>query len=459
MTFQEQNDLLLKSYIENYVKPLETVEFIFSSECDQKCEYCYLQKHFKEMNYPRANKKEDILHNLKLFLDYLEEQDFQYKTYDIFSGEFFNLSYWEDIFQIFYEHQLSIGSKDRVMVIPTNYSFIADDEKIIHIEEWINKMLSTNCYVHLSCSIDGPEETDNSIRPNFNNKVIKNNAFYDKVFSFVAKHNYAFHPMISKHFLENYKDNYDWFIDNIAKYDICFYDKEGRQMLSAPMLLEVRDNDEWDEHSLKLYKDFLNYVFEKDLHVLYKDNLRDIMYRVFDDHSDLYEKMTGVFRCQPYILAYPSTCGNKMSCSIQKHLVCRLGDLTMAPCHRLYYPEFEYGRFITNEDRTKIIGVEGYNPTLAFKIATLNPTRSNLKCGGCKYRGFCLQGCLGSQYEETSEIFGFQDKVCEMFKIKYETIHEICEKYKLYDMALNDEYIPSYRKEYVQYVRGILSEN
>lgn len=456
MTYQEQQDILLQSYINTYSKKLKSIEFIISSACDQKCEYCYLYKHGEEMNYSQANNYKDILHNLPIILDYLEENNFEYENYDIFSGEFFNLSYWEDILEIFYQHHKKL-KKLRYMTIPTNYSFIDNKEKTKKIEEWLDKLKEINLMLHLSCSIDGPEEIDNLTRPNI--KIHKNENFYEDIFAFMAKHYYACHPMITKYFLENYEKNYDFLIDNTIKYNVLYMNDEDIAVYNPPMMLEVRDNIEWDEESLKNYKDFLNYVADMDLKKLFNNDKKLYAYKIFDDFTDEFKELTGYnHRTQPYILAYPTIQGNTMSCSIQHNFVIRVGDLKLAPCHRTYYSQFEYGNFVLDENKEKIIGVHGINPTLAFKIETFNPIRSNLKCGGCKYSNFCLQGCLGSQFENTGEIFGCEDNVCKMFETKYCTIHEIVERLELYPIILNDPLVPAHRKEYIKYARSILSK-
>ena len=92
MTYQEQQNSLLQLYLDKTKKD-ESVEFIFSSLCNQACEYCYLYRHGKEMYPPEANDKDNILHNLPILLKWLEDEGYVYETYDIFSGEFFNLSY------------------------------------------------------------------------------------------------------------------------------------------------------------------------------------------------------------------------------------------------------------------------------------------------------------------------------------------------------------------------------
>lgn len=455
MNYQEQLDILMKSYLDTYCKNKKAIEFIISSQCDQKCEYCYLYKHSHEMNYPQANKKEDVLRNFQLILNYLEKENYEFEDYDIFSGEFFQLSYWEDIFQMIYNFQIKT-KKHRYVTIPTNYSFIEDEKLTDKIDKWIIKMREeADAHVHLSCSVDGPEKTESITRPNVHIKQ-KNQEYYDRLFKFVAKNSFAFHPMVGKYFLQNYKENYDFFIDGIIKHNVMFYG-DDYSTYNPPMFLEIRDNDQWDDDSLNNLSLFLNYVADQDLERLYSGDKELYALKFFDDFTDTYQQMTGSLRNQPYILTYPHLSGNVVSCSIQKHLVVRVGDLKMAPCHRTYYSELEYGEFLLNEDKTEIIGVKGINPTLAFKIINFNPARSSLKCGGCDFKSFCIQGCFGSQYENTSEIFAPQEQVCKMLRVKYKTIHDIAERLGLYDIILNHPAVPGERKEFIDYARKILS--
>ena len=90
---------------------------------------------------------------------------------------------------------------------------------------------------------------------------------------------------------------------------------------------------------------------------------------------------------------------------------------------------------------------------LAFKVDSLNPIRSMLRCSNCKYNTICVQGCLGSQFEHTGELFSAQPQVCKMFEVKYQTIHNIAKKYGLYDIAINMREMPIERREFIQNVR------
>ena len=47
-----------------------SLELIIRPECNQKCEYCYITQHGKEL-YPQRLNKEETLHNIDLILDYV----------------------------------------------------------------------------------------------------------------------------------------------------------------------------------------------------------------------------------------------------------------------------------------------------------------------------------------------------------------------------------------------------
>lgn len=455
-SFQEEQNMLLQSYLNRYEKSEMTVEFIISSLCNQQCEYCYLYKHGKEMYPLESNKKENILRNFPLLLKYLKEEGYKYETYDIFSGEFFQLSYWEDIIKMICEDNKG-SSKTKVISIPTNMSFLMDDAETKKVEYWIEKCKEYNLDMYLSASVDGPEDLEKIERP-LTNAEIKDAEFYDKFFKFLAKHNFVPHPMITKNFVKNYKQNYDFWIDNLIKYNCKYTRYDGKELYTIPMLLEVRDPDQWDEESIENYKKFLWYMAEKDLEVLHKNNLEDFAMHMADDFSDGMMELGTYNHCQPYTIALPSLQG-QLPCSIQKGPVFRVGDLSLVPCHRTCYPHMVYGSLQLNEEKNKIIGIKGDRPGLALKVKTLNPNRSYMKCSGCPIKIFCLKGCLGSQYENNKELFSAQDKVCDMFYAKYNTINEIAEHYGVYDIIKNKLEVPTERREFIEYARKILNNN
>ena len=220
------------------------------------------------------------------------------------------------------------------------------------------------------------------------------------------------------------------------------------------MFLEVRDPYEWeDKKTLENYKQFLLYMAEKDLEIFHHNDIKDFAAHVFNGASVKYGGNYG--GSQPYLIAYPEI-QTKMPCSIQAGPVFRLGDLALVPCHRTSYENLVFGKLTLNEKNDKIIDIQAEKPILALKIKTLNPNRSMLKCSDCQMKAWCLKGCLGSQYENQGELFSPNENICDLFKVKYTTIHEIAEKYGLYKILYQDPLCPQDRKEFVRHARSIL---
>lgn len=461
-TFQNELDTVLMSYFDRYeigTGRSKSVEFIISSMCNQKCEYCYLMKHGKEMYPIESNKKENILTNLKKLLEWLElEKHFSYDVYDIFSGEFFQLPFWEEVFAIFYNFQKQYITQPRSIVIPTNGSFVMDDKRTERVEYWVHKFQEVKIDVFLSFSVDGSEALENIERPLNKNENKNMDNFYDKLFIFAKKHHFGFHPMITRNFVKNYKENYDWWINQIQKYDMTVHKNDGNKIYNIPMFLEVRDGDQWDDGSLQNYANFLKYMAESDLQNLHKGNIEDFMDRVLNDFPGDQNFSIGTYSTvQPYPLSI-SNVQNAMPCSIQKGPVFRVGDLALVPCHRTCYPNMVYGFLRTDPETGKITNFQAENVMLALKVKTLNPNRSFLKCSNCKLKMFCMKGCLGAQYESTGDLFAANEQVCKLYETKFKTIHEICEKYNLYELAEKNIYITQSRKELIRHARQTFSQ-
>ena len=460
MTYQKEQNKLLQNYLDRYEKHgNKSVELIISSECNQSCEYCYIFKHGHKMYPPEANDKNNILTNLKILLKYLEDSGYDFCDYDIFSGEFFDLSYWEDIFNIFYDFYKDKHHKDKdfMISIPTNGSFLFDIQKTEKIEEWINKFKTINFYIFLSLSVDGPQNLENKERPLKKDIEKKDDIFYDRLFNFMGKYYYTTHPMITKEFVKNYKQNYDFWIDNIKKYNVIFKKHNGEEALGIPMFLEVRDANQWDNiEALQNYEKFLWYVAEKDLKDIHNNNLEEFALHMADDFSDLMRNSGKYCSVQPYIIGLPNS-HTKIPCSIQGGSVIRVGDLAIVPCHRTCYPNLVYGNYIV--ENGVITGVKAKNPMLAYKIKNFNPNRSMLKCTNCELRSFCMKGCLGAQLETNKELFSPIESLCDLFKIKYRTINEIAKYYGVYDIIKNHIKIPLERKEYIENARKIIERS
>ena len=454
--YEKEQEQLLLNFLKDKERTSQSVEFIISSACNQSCEYCYLYKHGKEMYPPESNNPQNIVKNFRLLLTWLEENNFEFTNYDMFSGEFFALNIWKDIFEIIYEFNIN-NTKEKVIGIPTNGSFLLDDEQTQEIEEWIKKFREVNIDLYLSISVDGPQELEAIERPMKNKKVKDQNNFYQKYSDFRKKHHLTGHPMVTRKFVENYKENYDWWIDTLVNDDIKTFNFDGKEIYNIPMFLEVRDPEQWDEESLANLKKLYNYIADKDFEVLHNKNVEDFAYHFFDFNTDdsLRESSGDYTHIQPYIIGFPYM-QFRLPCSIQGGPVFRVGDLAYVPCHRTCYPNHIYGKFIV--ENNQIVGMKAEHPALAFKIKTLNPNRSILKCSDCPINFFCLKGCLGSQYEHTNDMFCAQDEICEMYRVKYKTIHEIALRYGLYNWLNLNMKIGKERRDFVNYVRKYLEQ-
>ncbi len=454
MTFQEEQNKLLMHHLLSKEKKARSIEFIITSACNQSCEYCYLFKHGKEMYPPEANRPENILRNFPILLDWLEENGFEYNTYDIFSGEFFAFPYWEDIFEILINNEKKMLAKNpdrelHYIDIPTNGSFLLTEESTQNVIKWHDKLLENNLDLHLSISIDGPQDIEALERPLKNHNIKTDSNFYERMWNFKKKYSLSGHPMVTKNFLKNYQTNYDWWIDNTIKHEVMF----EKNAYAIPMLLEVRDPNQWDDESLSNYRKFLNYVADKDFSTIHENDLEDFAWHFIDDFSDGFSTKGRYCHVQPYIIGYPYIV-NKMPCSIQGGPVFRVGDLAYVPCHRTCYPQNVYGKFEVQDNQ--IVNLKAQNTTLAIKIKLLNPNVSILKCTSCQINSFCLKGCLGSQLENTKELFCAQDEICEMFRVKYKTIDEIAKRYDIYDWVNMSLDVPKQRKDFIKYARSII---
>ena len=455
MTYEEEQKILLKNVIERYDKPSSTVEFIISSSCNQACEYCYYYKYGKELYPPEINQEEKILHNLPLLLNWLEEEKYQYYSYDLFSGAFFSLPYWENILQIFYEHNKKIGCPLRGMTIPTNLSWVTDNEKYKQITSWYKKFETVNIDLFMSCSVDGPSGLENIERPLYSSE--KEEKYFNKIFEFCKDYKAGFHPMITKNFVKNYKQNYDWWVSQIKKFNLLLKKKNSYdKVYDIPMFLEVRDNEQWDtKEALDNYRDFLFYVAETDLKEFHNNNIEDFAYHMLDDFTPDMEDIGTYNHLQPYIIGLPNLYSH-MGCTVQRGSMFRVGDLALVPCHRTAYPNLIHGYLVLNDEKTKIIDIKPNNVLLDIKIKTFNPNRSMLKCTDCIAKTICMKGCFGSQYEHNKELFATEENVCNMLKVKLQTIHQIALKYNIYDIAKTLFGLSDHRRKVIAYERKIL---
>ena len=242
MNVISEDNLLLESLINNKMimrNEGASIEIIVRPDCNQKCKYCYLVQHGKE-SYPLHTRvdRETTLRNIKLFMDYLTEKKYYVNELDIFAGDLFYdnifFDFIDDIYNYYVEmHKLYPDKFDRnprspAIVIPCNFSFCNDDEKIVKVQQIVDKFSELNMILYFSYSSDGIYSTDVRECREITEE------FYDKVLKFCADNHWGAHPMISYENIDNAIKNYDWWKEKYAQHVM-----DGN---TKPSFLEVRND-------------------------------------------------------------------------------------------------------------------------------------------------------------------------------------------------------------------------
>lgn len=411
-----------------------TLEIFLTSACNQQCEYCYLIKY--PNLYPQEyNNQTIILKNLKILFNYLIEQQYYIPNIEFFTGEIWHSNFGLQVLQITLE-AIQNGLHTDYILIPSNCSFVIQDEQMFKIQNYIDKYSQHGVKLGFSISIDGAF-LENENRPLVNG-YIKTEEFYDKLFLFAQHNNFLFHPMVAAANIDKWIENYQWWEKKCQEY--------GYNIDGSVMMLEVR-NDNWTEQSIAEYNNFMNYLIDKN----FQKHNKDI--GMFTDN--LFDG-SGIGGYVPYA---PAKTDTFPGCTVANSLTLRVGDLAICPCHRTGYDKFIYGKFIVEND--KIVDFEGYNPQIAMKILYSNFNLTNIGCDTCTYSDYCLKGCYGSQFESTGEIFAPIQCVCDFDKAKWNNIVSKYEKMGVHKYLkehlnpLDPYYIP--KQEWLKFSERILS--
>lgn len=412
LTFQQENNELLKAIIYSKLALLKNtapdtadmVELYITGDCNQKCEYCYLVRHGDQLYPHNLRKKDIIIKNLKIFLDFLIEKDLVPRRIDLFSGEILGTPLGNEVLDVLLDYVVTKGLNIKTICIPSNMSFCLKQETIERINEYIKHFKQYNVNISISCSMDGLI-ADKYERP-FNNNTdkLKTKEYYNRILSFCSHHNFGFHPMISANSLKYQKENYKIWLEILH---LLYPDEElFKSQLGKVMQLEVR-NDDWTEEHIKEYIDWLNFLIDIDKKEYFDNDNKNFFDELYTKKFEQYKEITYLPYC---LFKFKET-----SCTIGKMVCVRLGDLAICPCHRTSYDKYILGKFVVDND--KIVDIKANNVQLASAIY-LTSALIKPKCNECSINLLCVKGCLGSQYETTNDIFYPVESVCQLEKVK-----------------------------------------
>lgn len=388
--FQDDRSLIKDSSLELYI----------TSTCNQKCEYCYLQKYPKL--YPAEyNKPDIILHNLDILLKYLTVNGIHLPLLDLYSGEIWHTQFGLDVLEMIYQYVSDKGLMADRVFITSNCSFVTNPVMLQKIQQYINKFNSIGCPLGFSISVDGKIVDDYSRpRNDANNKYT--DEFYELLGAFAQTNNFYFHPMVASINVKHWKENYKWWIEYLKKFG---FQKE------AIMMLEVRNND-WTDESIQDYCDFLDFLIEDFLNDECKGDIKTLARTIVNMRTQKDDPT--VYGYIPWMLGETDSFPG---CTVANHMCVRLGDLAICPCHRQAYNEYLYGYFKVEND--EIVDIEAVNTAMAIQILMGNLLTCYPLCSSCDFNYCCLHGCLGSQIEVNKDPFFPIENVCKFFKAKY----------------------------------------
>ena len=394
--------------------PLE-VELILSPKCNLACKYCYVNKYY-HITYPDAIYDPNVaVDNAMKYLKALTKMGLA-PDVDIFSGELFAQEAGFRLLERMLQHYESLPESLRpdVVSIPTNYTFICDPKLTERVQSLVDGFKELNISINLSASVEGKymEENRPCAKPiDIDLKVVRDDAYYDRMFEFCKRNYFGFHPMLSAENIDKWIDNFNWWQQKLKEHDMEW---------DSVYILEVRNADYWTEEQLAEYQKFLHYIYFYALDkckecgwdflkwlLRLEDKNND------DDHSVGWDNGFNILM-QPL-------CSNTngIGCNIQQHTAVRCADLTIVPCHRLMYEQFHIAKILIDDDYN--ISYDCSNLEMGMVLPMVRQ-KIQPKCNTCPLNHICINGCLGAQYEATGDLFTPIPTICRLMLVKAKTM-------------------------------------
>lgn len=405
MQYQKENDKLINSFLNrtffrtwrNQKEGLEnfrSLELFINTKCNLKCSYCYLANYGEKLYPPEFQDDKKVLSNLEIFLDWLLKNNFAPKI-DFFAGDPLVQRVGLQALEMILDKFKDAKNKPKIIVIPTNYTFILSATLTREVEDLLEKSRNIGIPILLSTSMDGKYcEANRPFKERRDEP--RNDEYYDRVFAFNKKWRFTYHPMIYSEHIEDWKDNFLWFQEMLRKHDAPWH---------SIYFLEVR-NKEWSKKQILKFEEFIDFLIKWTFSVPCRNDPQKYLNFLFQDGFN--------------ILRNPlSTTGRGLGCSVQSVLYVRLGDLAIVPCHRTSYEPLVLGHFIVKNG--KITGIRAHNPELMIGIISMEG-KAQPMCESCLIKHLCARGCLGSQLETTGDLFSPIPTVCQLAHAKIEAM-------------------------------------
>lgn len=436
-TFIEQEKELLNTFLNSGFKryknsifyesnKVNLLELIITPECNQKCNYCYINKYGDEL-YPKEERinNETILNNINIIMDYfIKEKKFIFSTLSLFAGDLYgqNLLFETlDILLPYYEY-LKINIPEHppfTIIIPSSLWFIPVDNMAAEkIYLYQNKFLKYNTHLRFSWSHDGLFSLDEREKKNLSEED------YKKLFTFCEKSKTGIHPILSANKINNAIENYEWWKNMYKTYLPHNFDM-------YPIPLVCRNPEEWDEESIQKYIEYMKYRLD-DLKAIFNNDIEELTDYIFKDRLEQ-ENFTADF----FDIYLPVDQG-RMKCSFQNSLIIQINNLSIVPCHRLTYKGLVAAKYIVQDN--KIIDFIPMNVSQYIDSKT-HRVDLGVKCIDCWNNQTCLHGCLGAQREYSGEMYIPIPSVCNLFKAQTIFVLNYFIENNIFDIALQKGYI------------------
>lgn len=434
------NNIFDKYYLDswrlNYVQNIpeektRSLELFIRGECNLKCKYCYVHK-YRDILYPEEiDDFNNALTNTKKIMDWLVQEKLLPSRIEIFGGEAISWQQYEkffDILQGFFDTLTPDQRKRVVLIAPINVIFLANPKYFALFVDIQKKFYKNGIQFWYSLSLDG-KYIDPAARPAVNPNFSYSDAFYELVTKFCRACVLPpqFHPMISKENIKDWKKNFLWYISFIKKtYNL----KTAKEAFSYLYLLEVR-NAEWSVEE------------RKELENLYTFLIRYTLKKLGGEIDIFKTKILNLF-------SLFGMTNRGLTCSLQTTLMVRVGDLTTAPCHRLFYPDF-LSTQLTFEKNKPFNSLTPY----AHLSALMINYRNLAPCSTCEISSLCSGPCLGANYEATRDMFVVPSNVCDMEKSKiYGIVKGLEQSGKLNEIIyILESHVENRNDDYAIYMR------